>query len=99
MSCKMLLDHLPFAYIWMWTRPMPVASIELSSPRMTLVWLDRGAKEVNQEWCEHIVRDALESISQLCCRLLCRSLALVLYTHSIVCSVVGTGGMGVACAM
>ena len=78
---------------------MPVASIELSLPRITLVWLDRGAKEVNQEQCEHIMQDALELISQLCCRLLYQSLALVLYTCSTVCLVVGTGGMGMVHAM
>jgi hypothetical protein len=56
----------------------------LLSPRMTLQWLERGLREVNQEQCKHIVRDVPESMSQLFCRLLQQSLALVLYTRLIV---------------
>ena len=66
----------------------------LSSPRTTLQWLERGLSEVNQERCEHIVHDAPESISQLFCRLLRQSSALVLYTRSIV----GSGVLGARAA-
>jgi hypothetical protein len=66
------------------TWPVPVAGMLLSLPSTTLQWLERGLNEVNQEWCKHIVCDAPELISQLFCRLLRRSSALVLYTHLIV---------------
>jgi hypothetical protein len=54
----------------MCTWPVLVAGMLLSLPSMTLQWLERGLNEVNQEQCEHIVRDVPESISQPFCRLL-----------------------------
>jgi len=63
MSCSTDLTHFPFANIWTLTWPVPIVGMALLSPRMTLVCFESGVNCVNHAQCEHMVHEALESMS------------------------------------
>ena len=78
MSCRTEFIHLLFANILMLRQLELMARMVLLSPRMTLMWQDRGVKWENQAWCKHMVHEAPESMSHLCYRLHWWSSAFIL---------------------